>query len=265
MEQEDIYKKIEAYLGEDMPLEEQKQFELRMAQDADLKQSVEVFNEINHHLHEEIWLSLERDNKHDKSVKYIENYIKSDDAIQLKSKLKKAGNHYKNKRSLPKIKYAITSIAAVFLIGLAFTFFYKSKLNNDLYTMYFDKDDLPSFVKRGPENKSLSKGIIAFRAQDYKKALPFFERYLNETQDPLIYSYIGFSYLETGDFKQALQIFDKLLLSDSLDKSRALWYKSMVYLKQGEDQELKKTLLEIISDSGNFNYDKAKQLVVQID
>ncbi|WP_299243867.1 hypothetical protein [uncultured Aquimarina sp.] len=259
---EDIYKKIEAYLGGDMTSEEQKQFELMMSKDIELQKAVKLSNEINHHLHEESWLSLEKsENKQAKND--IEDYIKSNEANEIKSKISLAGKRYKKSQYGLRRRLLIVSIAGVFVITLVSTvFFNQNSSTTNLYSKYYTENDLPSIVKRGSQNELLNKGIIAFKARKYEKAITFFEDYLKENNDPLLYSYIGISYLELDKTKEALSSFDKLLYSSSLDKSKALWYKSLLYLKMNDTVELKKTLSNIISDSTNFNYNKAKELLL---
>ncbi|WP_299223162.1 hypothetical protein [uncultured Aquimarina sp.] len=262
---EDIYKKIEAYLGGDMTSEEQKQFDLMMSEDIELQKEVKLVNEINHHLNKESWLSL-KETKNKQARNDIEDYIKSNEANEIKSSISAAGKRYKKSQYWSRRRSLIASIAGVFVIVLLSTvFFNQNSSTTKLYSKYYTENDLPSIVKRGSQNEFLNNGITAFKAKRYEKAVTFFEDYLKENSDPLIYSYIGISYLELDKTKEALSSFDKLLYSDSLDKSKALWYKSLIYLKMNDKIELKKTLSNIVSDSTNFNYNKAKELLLVVD
>lgn len=262
---EEIYKKIEAYLGGDMTSEEQEQFELMMSKDMELKKEVNLANEINHHLNKESWLSL-KGTKNKQARNDIEDYIKSNEATEIKSSISAAGKRYKKSQYSLRRRIFIISIAGIFTIVLLSTIFLnQNSSTTDLYSKYYTENDLPSIVKRGSQNEFLNNGIIAFKAKKYEKAITFFEDYLKENSDPLIYSYIGISYLELDKTKDALSSFDKLLHSVSLDKSKALWYKSLIYLRMNDKVELKKTLSSIISDSTNFNYNKAKELLLVID
>jgi len=262
--EEEIYKKIETYLGGDMSSDEVKEFELRMSKDINIQKEVKLANEINHHLNDESWLPA-KGFKDRKIRQDLEDYIKSAEANEVKSKLLKANQRYKRPKTTLKSKSWLVAIAAVFIIGLCTTVYFNQNPSKDLYAQYYAEKDLPSLVKRGAENELMNNGIVAFKAKEYEKAISFFEDYEEKTKDPLLYSYIGFSHLELHNINEALVNFDKLLNSNSLDKSRALWYKSLVYLKMDQSDELMKLLLEITNDSTNFNYKKAKKLLVDLD
>ncbi len=264
---EEIYHKIEAYLGGDMEPEQREQFEDRMTKDIELQKEVRLFNEINHHLNTKTWLNIE--NQNNKSKEQLEDYIKSEEAIVLKNTLQRASERFKNSNSnASKKRYFIGAIAAIFIIGLISTIFWNQSPNaNLLYDEYYTEEDLPSVVKRGSKEEQLTQGIIAFKSNDYEKSLFSFENYLKETQDndPLIYAYIGFLHLEMGETNKAILSFDILLGSDSIDRSKALWYKSLAYLKANRLKESKEVLEIIMNDSLNFNYKKAVQLYKELD
>lgn len=73
--------------------------------------------------------------------------------------------------------------------------------------------------------------------------------------------YIGMSYLELEQPKEAVVFFDKLYNSDSFDQSKGLWYKCLVYLKINDNVKLKNTLIKIIENPANYNYNKARELL----
>ncbi|SHI84423.1 tetratricopeptide repeat protein [Aquimarina spongiae] len=259
--------KIEAYLGGDMTPEEQKQFEEMMSQNPKLREEVQLANEVNHHLNDSAWMVIEAD-KNDPVKQELENYVKSDEAIVLKSKLRQVGANYKKKRSnSSSIKYIVGAVAAILIIALISNVFWNSRPSHDvLYTEFYIESDLPSIIKRGSENKLLTEAVALFKSNEYDQAIQLFEQYERETQgtDPSIYIYTGFSYLENGNFDRALQNFDKLLNSDSIDKSKAFWYKSLVYLKSDRIEECKTILSQIIDDS-LFNAQKAKRLLGELE
>ncbi|MBQ0736264.1 tetratricopeptide repeat protein [Aquimarina celericrescens] len=263
---EQMYQKIEAYVGNSMTPEEQRQFEIEIAQNPELQKEVRLFNEINHHLNQKTWLPV--DEIHAKAKrKELKEFINSDEAEALKLKLKRAAENYKKNKNKVKIRYIIGSTAAILVVGLISAIFWKGTPNHNLlYEEYYTQSDLPSVVKRGAEDDLLTQGITAFKAKDFKASAKNFEEYMTESlnKDPLIYAYIGFSYLEMEKTKSALINFDKLLTSNSIDNSRALWYKSLAYLKANKIEESKEVLIKIIQDSLNFNYKKAKELWIDI-
>ena len=265
--EENIDLKIEAYLGGDMTPEEQRQFEEMMAQNPELQKEVRLANEVNHHLNDSTWMGADAA-KNDPTKQEIENYIKSDEAIALKSKLRQAGANYKKTGSnSSSIKYIIGAVAAILIIALISNVLWNRSPNHDtLYAEFYVESDLPSLVKRGSENELLTKAVSLFQSNEYEQAIQFFEQYEKEIQgtDPSVYIYTGFSYLENGNIDEAIQNFDKLLESNSIDKSKALWYKSLAYLKADRIEECKAILSQIIEDS-LFNAQKAKKLLDELD
>ena len=266
--EENIDLKIEAYLGGDMTPEEQRQFEKMMTQDPELQKEVRLANEVNHHLNDSTWMSVDVDKNHP-AKKELENYIKSDEAIALKSKLRQAGASYKKTASnSSSIKYIIVgAVAAVLIIALISNVLWNRSPNHDtLYTEFYAESDLPSLVKRGSENERLTTAVALFKLKEYDQAIQFFEQYEKEIQgrDPSVYIYTGFSYLENGNIDEAIQNFDGLLNSNSIDKSKAYWYKSLAYLKADRIEECKVILSQIIKDS-LFNAKKAKKLLYELD
>ncbi|MEW7288968.1 tetratricopeptide repeat protein [Aquimarina sp. 2304DJ70-9] len=264
---EKIYQKIEAYLGGDMTAEARNEFEGMMAKDEELQKAVKLSNEINHHLNEESWLVTNTIEK-SKARQELEDYIKSDDAATLKEQIQQGGKRFKKKSNPVNIRYIIGSIAAVFVAGILLTnVFFNQKSSDDLYQLYYSANDLPSLVKRGADDDVLNTAIIEYKNKRFEKAITSFQEYQNKSVEdaPLLHAYVGFSYLELNKTNEALKSFDALVNSDSIDNSRGLWYKSLVYLKMGDTENVKKVLSEIIADPENFNYNKAILLLEELD
>lgn len=260
---EKLYEQIEAYLGGNMSSEEQIQFELKVSENSELAKEVALYNQINHHLHEQSWFNEPINNKRGQGD--LEEYMRSEEAQSIKSKLEKASKKYEENSGVLNWKYFIGTVAAIGVVILLGVQFWKTSPSNEqLYRKYYTERDLPSLVKRGDKNDMLQKGVIAFKTKEYQNAIAYFEDYLRQTngENRLPYAYLGFSYLELDHLDKALANFDSLLYSDSLDSSKALWYKSLSYLKHGKIDESKKVLNEILKDSLNFNFKKAEDLIL---
>ena len=263
---EQMDQKIEAYLGGDMTPEEQREFELEIAQNPQLQKEVHLSNAINHYLNQNSWLSV--DDKNQARKEEIEEFINSEQAQVLKSKLIKAAKKYKNQEN-KKIRFRniAISIAAILIIGFFVTILFDSKSGQKLYAEYYSTNDLPSLVKRNSRNDLLQQGLLMFKNDQFDDTVTLLSEYTENVKevDPLIYSYIGFSYLELGDMKTSIDNFDRLLYSNSIDRSRALWYKTLAYLKYNKTEDAKRVLSEIIRDTENFNYNKAIQLLDELE
>ncbi|GAA4276851.1 tetratricopeptide repeat protein [Aquimarina mytili] len=264
---ENIYQKIEAYLGGDMTTEAINEFEEIMANDPELQKAVKLSSEINHHLNNESWLSIDSIESNE-AKQELEEYIKSDQAAKLKTNIQEAGNRFKKKRSTTNIRYLISAIAAVLVIGLLLNnLVFKQESLDDFYKTYYSTNDLPSLVKRGADKEALNTAITEFKNEEYEKAILSFRAFQEKSKEnaPLLDAYIGFSYLKLNKTNDALKSFDALLTSDSIDSSKALWYKSLVYMKIGDTERLREILSQITTDPENFNYDKAIQILEKLE
>ncbi len=262
--EEHVYKRIEAYISGNMSAEDAQQFESEMATQPDLKEEVALYTSINHHLTE---TEFEDTNYNTTYKKEIDTYIESEEGKALKKKLLKVKEAYKatSQEEAPTSKtrplYYILSIAAVVILvfGLLFT----GNSNTDLYTDYYQSSELPSFTSRSDETSLLSKASLAFKNNDLDTSLSDFKEYLSVSKeiDPLVYVYTGLIHAEKGNLEKAIAQFDLLETSQSLDNSRALWYKALTYIKFDESTRAKEILTTLLENPSNYKYTEAKELL----
>lgn len=262
--EEDIYIKIEAYLGGSMTHDEVVQFEKDIATNAALKDEVTLYKSLNHHLTD---TTYDDDSFSDTAYKKeIETYIQSDEGNAIKKKLLKVKEDYTvtSEKEKPKIRslyYILSAAAAVILLfGLLFT----GNSNASLYTDYYQTGDLPSFTNRSDQATLIAKATAYFKEGDFDTSLSSFQEYIEEVGkdiDPRVHIYTGLIYSEKKDLQKAITEFDLLETSESLDHSRALWYKALTYLKFDKTAEAKEMLDRILKDSTNYKYTEAKELL----
>jgi hypothetical protein len=266
MMEEIVYKKIEAYLSGNMSAEEAKQFELEIASQPELKEEVALYKSINHHLTE---TSYDDDSLSNTAYKKeIESYIQSDEGEAIKKKLLKVKEDYKatSEKGKPKIRslyYILSAAAAVILL---FGLFFTGNSNESLYSDYYKVSDLPSFTNRSDQASLLSKASTAFKEGDLDTSLNTFQEYIatGKEVDPLVYVYTGLIYSEKENLEKAVEQFDFLENAQGLDRSRALWYKALAYLKFDKVAEAKIMLTSILEDPFNYNYKEAKELLEKL-
>ncbi len=262
--EEDIHKKIEAYLSKTMTEDEITQFEKDIAANKELKEEVILYKSINHHLTD---TTYEDDSFFNSTYKKeIETYIQSEEGESVKKKLLKVKEEYlatpQNEKTKTRSLYYILSAAAVILVlfGVLFT----RNSSTSLYNDYYKITELPSFVSRSDESSLVSKATSYFKKGELDNSLSNFKEYIQNAGkdvDPRVYIYTGIIYSEKENLKEAIAQFDLLEKSKSLDRSRALWYKTLTYLKFDKTLEVKETLALIIKDSTNYKYTEAKELL----
>ena len=103
-----------------------------------------------------------------------------------------------------------------------------------------------------------------FRVANYDLSLAKIEEYIDkqdEDLEPLVYIYSGLIYAEKNNLTKAIEQFTILEKSNTIDSSRSLWYKVLVYLKFDKKKEAKNVLIILLEDIDNYKYEEAKELL----
>ena len=253
--------KIEAYLGGTMSPEDALEFENLISNDASLREEVKLAKQVNLHLSGEFGSDEISENDYTRDIK---TFLRTEEAKMLEKSLLKARGEYQKTTLKPRNRnflFIAAAIAAMLIVSVGILFLQQDSTEN-LFAEYYNSTDLPSVIKRGDNHDGLTKGVEAFQNLDYSNAIQTFETYKNSTSEinPAVYLYEGVSYIQLERYEAALFEFDKLIASNSLDSSKGLWFKALVYIKMDNKRLAKNVLEEIIKDPSNFNYSKALEL-----
>ena len=267
MENEKNYHdRIDSYLRNELSEEERLLFEESLRNDPNLREEYLIHRELCAQVDDSCWIS-DAYEPNEKEVKELEEYFRSDEAERFKSLVEKSKNDYNTQsRKDYKIKWIVPIIAAAsvsIIILLQLDLF--SKSSEKLYSEYAQWNDLPSLPSRSAGNV-LSRGQFLFEQKQYDESFDLFAKYEEENKEissPILL-YLGISALELDKYQQALDSFDKLIKSESIDRSMGYWYKALTYLKMGHKGKAKAALKEIISKPSNFNYEVAKELLSEL-
>ena len=256
--------KIESYIGNAMSDEEKALFEQQIEQDLKLKKEVALAKELNHFLRDEV-ISEQTDTK---STKEMAAFLRSKEAKKIEDTLLKVKHEYKAKTTTPKKKnYLLVAASIAFLLISSIAYYiHEQSTPQKLYAQYYSVTDLPSVLKRGNQQDNLVKGVLKFNESDYTEALKLFDSYknLNTDLNPSVYLYTGVANMQLEQYNNALAAFDKMIQSNSIDHSKGLWFKALLYLKKGNKTEAKITLTKIVKDTQNFKFKEAKALLKKL-
>ena len=254
---------IEKYLLGKLSETEKEAFEKRMSSDEAFKESVLLEEQLFDALDENSWST----SKGLQADEY-RSVLDSKDIKDLKKMLSETTNTYQEnvKPQYPFKKVLTYAIAAAVTLFIAFQFLVPQTYTpQELYAQCNAYDDLPSFVTRADSDESkLVRAQELFDQKQYKQAIPLFDNELLQNKnDSRIYIYLGLSYVESGDYNNAIKIFDSLSESDLIDAEMGYWYKALTFLKQG-DVKKSKSILENIVNKKFYNFEKAKSLLKEL-
>lgn len=250
---------IERYLEGMMTPEEISSFEKELLSDSELKKEFDLYKTINNHfqgISDPISKAID--------TTALETYFKSDEAKSVKESLERAGKVYASKKK----SFNFPRMMAASVIGLMICISGYFLLKDDnLYNEYYSSSDLPSLVSRGSNNNILEQTVVAFNNKEYNKVIELSSDYTTNatTINANVFVYSGLAYSELGETSNAIQEFNKLVTSDSIDSSKGLWFMAITYLKNDNQKKTKQVLKKIVEDQENFNYKKAVSLLEELD
>ena len=262
---DNILQQVEDYLDGKMDDSTQKLFEEKILEDIDLLELITLNKQMRSSYNEKDWYSIDKPNK-EGDIGKLADYFKSDDAKTTKSAIQKASKKYFKQKKTN--YYSFIAIAASILLLIGYFLMDKQITNDELYLQYNNWSEIPSLTSRSDfENEFLIKGEEAFLNKNYIKAEQNFHQFfLNEeivNTTGLIY--LGVSQLELNKFNESLLTFDKLIKSNTIDKSKGYWYKVLVYLKMNDREKAINQLNVITQNTSNYNYKEALKILSKIE
>jgi len=101
-----------------------------------------------------------------------------------------------------------------------------------------------------PDKDLLDQGRRLALAGHYRVAIPILDAIADKSHDPLIYTYLGYSYRKLGDAQKGIAFYDKALAVDpnSLNTHE---YLGEGYVALGRIEDAKKELVKVESLCGN--------------
>jgi len=242
---------IDRYLEGEMNEAERMAFEAQMQEDPDLKNTVELYRDVNQTLKTKLHPG-EKESALRNTVSEMRGDFFSEETIEDRPTVKVV--RFNRSRW-------IAAVAAVF-IGVVM-FVWAPWKTQDLYQQYADIQ-MPTFVERGtPTNVLLSRATAAFNDKKFAEAIPDFEELLkNDPKNSFVQLYYAIALLESGKTDRSRQQLTELYNGTSLFKYDAAYYMAMSYLKEKNNSASKDWLNKIPADAGL--YEKAQGLLKKL-
>ena len=258
---------LQVYFDGEMTPKQLEEFEAEIQTNAELSSYIATAKAADAFLSEQDWV-LTTDTK--AVQEQSKAFLKED--VQEFARI--TGNFIKQKNGQPKrrsfdwgVKW-ITAISAVLVVAFIYSQFFATLSLPTLYDQQVNWNELPSFTtKSGSRNNPLIELEKAFQAQNYKQTITLSQGILDTVSTPntSVLLYMGAAQLELDQYAQALASFNKVSRSESLDAHMGYWYTAMVFLKQGNKNQAIRALKRVESDSTNYKYKQALELLEQLD
>jgi Flp pilus assembly protein TadD len=245
------YEMIQQYLGGELTAAEVAAFELEMKTNAELAKEVALYKTIDE--------EMKRSKAGEKDEK------------ELTSSLQSLTNEYFNtpKGKVIGIKkywwYVATAAAAAVIAFILFRPASDEAFDNKkLYAHYTTNTEELATGIRGDKNDSLLKAASAyFNFGDFKMALPLLQlATASRPEDIQLQLAVGYCHMQTNSDDSAQLIFTKIETGNSVYKSKAHWYKALLFLKQNKIDECYSSLQLLPATADN--YKDAQELMKKI-
>ncbi|OUR98136.1 hypothetical protein A9Q86_13835 [Flavobacteriales bacterium 33_180_T64] len=263
----DTYDRIMSYLNGDMTSTQKDDFERDCKNDIELNETVNIMKNMTIIYGSEDWYALK--NGSDK-IKETSLLFNNDDVKQFSNKVRASQERYKSK-TLNKTSKVLRYVASIAAIGLlAFFLNYYFNINNtteDLFSTYYTTQDLPSFTVQNSDINTTAKAELLFKEEKFHEALELFNS-INENSsmtNPNIILYSAMCNLELEKYDIALNYLEELEHSNTIDFHKSYWFKSLLYLKQNQNDKAILTLKILSKNKNYFNHDKAIELLKELD
>ncbi|SHO60068.1 tetratricopeptide repeat protein [Algoriphagus zhangzhouensis] len=165
--------------------------------------------------------------------------------IEVDSWIKNKENSKVSRKLISFLKYGIAA-SVVFILGL---FIWLQPWNSesssgDIYTAYFYPDPGLPVPMSSTDSYQFDDGMVSYKEEKYQEAQDIWTNLAQDQPTDTLAFYLAMAKLNQKEFESSAQFLDQLLEdSNSEFYQKALWYRSLIYLKE-EEKESAIQLLE---------------------
>jgi hypothetical protein len=219
-------------------------FEAKLANDADFRESFEL---------------------HKETVRLIEIAAFKKQLQQISETATVASSTEKKEtRTIQISRTWFAAAAAMIAVVIVFSYQYMNRPSgpNNLYAKYYSPDaGMPSMMGTS-ENYSFDDAMVDYKSAEYKEAARKLEalHYNTPANDTVSY-YLALSYMGKEDYKAAMPLLKSLSEKENRFRYKAQWYYSLDLLRLEQYEEARNLLSQISQEKENpFSEDAANLL-----
>ena len=244
--QKQDYILFDAYLSGSLNAETIQAFEDRLTSDAEFKRDFDDFQRaesfLEHKFDNEAQTQSFKDNLEQISLGYF------DKKVEPKGKVIRIKPWY----------YSVAA-AVILLFGVVIA----EQFSNPTYDDFADYGTI-SLTVRGGENNLQTKAEKAFNNKDYTDAEKYLSQLLKEDRDNIeLELYKAICLVELNKYYEADVLYQNIIQSPSVYRSKAKWYLALSKLKQKQKAETIEVLKSISEDAEDFN--RAQELLRKLE
>ena len=266
---EQLLAQIDGYLKDTLSTSEKEAFEKRLQNEPELQEEVRLQQQLFDILGKEEWHAVQR-SEYKERMNELTSKLRSQEYQGLSACIRNAENAYleeQTKVSPLRKYYHYIALAAVIIVFFGIYFTQMNSSYRSYYEQYINWSELPSFVEKGQDQNNFSHGETAFKQENYKEAITFFQQ-VTPSHEFYIHSleYLGAAYDLLDENDNAITTFQKLAnVEDPYERSKGNWYTAMIYLKMKNKDKAIGILRELVKDSENYKYEKARGLLKKLE
>lgn len=258
----------ERFLNGTLSPDELLAFEQEQASNPEFKEYVTLSKQLKQALGKDAWFTHKNTGEQYETIK---KWYQEEDALAFKEKLQKYANQEfdTEKKVFSLKKYWLPIAAACILLFITIVIQFTTQPSmEELYADYGTWNDTPSFIIQD-ENTATSKEKIelSYKNGKYENCISLADSFLKTAVSDRInvMIYKGFSFVQLHQNEEAITVFKQISESNTIDSSKGLWYMALVYLKTEDAENLQQTLKTITASATYYQYEKALQLLDELE
>lgn len=196
----------------------------------------------------------------------LEDRLKRIHSTVVQSKSTDTTNESTTKKSSLKIvRWAMAAAAVLLLAILASQFIGSGSFDHEQVFADYTPHKEISLTKMSATDKILPQAEIFYNLKDYELAIPLFTAHLkDQPTDFQVILYRGISYMNTNKFDLAIADFKTVEKSNAIFNGEGTWYQALVYLKQNNLDNCKRTLQTIAQEPNAIRNADAQRLLQEL-
>ena len=242
----DYTDRIEAYVNGSLTGEELRSFESEIKNNPKIKEEVRLYKEMDKAIVMQDIAEMKN------RISLVREGMKNDKFMRLRQSL----NPFVVLRNSPKLAYAASLLVILGVVSLLYFTLKTTPSEKQLFAAYFSPYPA-GVVERSSDTADtlFVNAMTAYNKNNFQQAILLLEQVeTSDTTGMAVDLYLGISFLETGNLKNASKRFRKILSSkDHVFKEQAQWYLCLTLLKQKKDKEEVRPLLrQLINEKGDY-------------